>query len=829
MTKDWNAVQEEIKELSFNQKKSLEEVKELMERKYKFRASTRAYRMKLKEWGFMRHKPRKITKDSNEVRERSRSSHGESDVPNRESSATVDPTSIDTIPSTVCEKPQRWQIVENADTDAEPTFMSLLGRARDLQPSFDPWSEARTRASGIVLDMLSAILDKDSEKLEKLIVENVNHVNDPIGLPFDSPNSRFFGHPALSQMVILQHSDQKLLDIACGMPCGPIIWVLLSHGATGSKHPLGTDLALHNAIKNGRPYTVQALLVPGRSNVNGVPGTSWKPLLQAVFWNVPEVVRILLTRGADIEDAGPSPMSTGSHTALQLCLEYRATNYLNQTAKERCHQILKMLLDAGANTHVALVEGATQSPFEVFIRPWQGVPYWTMGLTETELDCFRIFVSKGANSQAQFDGYPCRSLSSTTFEHQVIWHSTPSIARLLIDSFAICPHSNGSSLLHELLGSCSEAKRHPVDTLRDLEVLLQKGVDPNLADINGATPLEKCIKQCPAVDLVARLQMLLERGADPESKGYSGVQPYVSAARTFEQPLLSEVMEALVLKIRGRYIRHVDGVPHTWANGIFPISETQSYEQVMSCTRKTGDFMLNMQSMIPGDAQQVFQRAYFTVVSKHFLDTMTRVAKMKMLNTNEKNEIVWVISMRKVVDCPEYKFDQELVVALLDPQPFPSMALDMSAEATRASTLPQESTSSTIASPASSLTITGNATSPQVHTLFQFNSNSSATSDQAISTSKSPVEATSLVDDYFIPSTTQIRWHDPCAQPKPGDLNKAAAAVLEFSCSVCGAATLLTKNELEKHGVEHAHSESCTEVGCTRRFCAAKRINEVLL
>jgi hypothetical protein len=39
MTKDWDAVQHEIKELSFGQRKPLEEVKELMERKYEFRAS----------------------------------------------------------------------------------------------------------------------------------------------------------------------------------------------------------------------------------------------------------------------------------------------------------------------------------------------------------------------------------------------------------------------------------------------------------------------------------------------------------------------------------------------------------------------------------------------------------------------------------------------------------------------------------------------------------------------------------------------------------------------------------------------------------------------
>jgi len=39
MTKDWELVQGEIKDLSFKQKKPLEEIKELMERKYKFQAS----------------------------------------------------------------------------------------------------------------------------------------------------------------------------------------------------------------------------------------------------------------------------------------------------------------------------------------------------------------------------------------------------------------------------------------------------------------------------------------------------------------------------------------------------------------------------------------------------------------------------------------------------------------------------------------------------------------------------------------------------------------------------------------------------------------------
>jgi hypothetical protein len=224
--------------------------------------------------------------------------------------------------------------------------------------------------------MLGAILDGDCSRLESLVMENIDHINDPIGMPFETPNSRFFGHPIMNQMVIGQHSDQTLLDVACGMPCGPGVWVLLTLGAKGSRHPLGTDLALHNAIKNGRPYTVQALVRPGRSNVNGVPGTSWKPLLQAVFWNHPEIVRILLRKGAHLEDAGLSPRGSGYQTALQLCLDRRAAEYHQDLVREKCNEILRQLLEAGANIHAAPPAGSTTTNFEMFVQPFQKTPFW---------------------------------------------------------------------------------------------------------------------------------------------------------------------------------------------------------------------------------------------------------------------------------------------------------------------------------------------------------------------------------------------------------------------------------------------------------------------
>jgi ankyrin repeat protein len=661
------------------------------------------------------------------------------------------------------------------------------------------------------MDMLGAILENESTKLERLLMEHNDHVNDPIGMPFETPSSRFFGHPVTNQMVIGQHPGQTLLDVACGMPCSPVIWVLLSFGAKGTRHPLGTDLALHNAIKNGRPYTVQALLRPGRSEVNGVPGTTWTPLLQTVFWNHPEVVRILIRKGANLEDKGLSPRGSGYQTPLQLCLDRRVADYHEEKVRDKCNQILKQLLEAGADIHVSPGEGRTASAFEIFTQPWQTTPFWGTKLSAVELDCLRLFIRRGANLRSLFSGCSCRSVRCTTFEHQALWHSTPDVARLIIDSLPHNAMANATCLLHEILGSCPDAKRHPADTLRDIQVLLQRGADPNLVDANGIVPLRKCIQECPAVDLVDRLKMLVNAGADPEDEDREGIQPFVLAARTFEEPLLSEVMQVLVGKMRGAYRCIIDGVPRTWSAKHFPIDDTQTYEQVMSSARSTGDFKLATRDMIPEDIRETFQRAYFSIVSKNFLDTMTRTAKSRMLNSRDKDEIIWIVGMRRGIDLPEYRFDQELVMALLDPQPTLDLPVQF-AEESSASGLPTSNMTHDI-SP---------VRSPQ-RAPWQFNPNNTTIApppEAQASRIQSPEHS---MDDVMVPATTLIRWHNPESSGEPGNADKTVAFVLRFECDTCDDGVLLTKKEQEKHAIEHAHSNTCFDEACMRRFCMAKR------
>ena len=79
--------------------------------------------MKLKEWGFMRHKPRRTAPKRND-------DHDEEEQDERDSSATVEPMSVEPTPTALCQKQGGWQVLSDTElAEAEPTFMGLLHQA----------------------------------------------------------------------------------------------------------------------------------------------------------------------------------------------------------------------------------------------------------------------------------------------------------------------------------------------------------------------------------------------------------------------------------------------------------------------------------------------------------------------------------------------------------------------------------------------------------------------------------------------------------------------------------------------------------------------------
>lgn len=532
--------------------------------------------------------------------------------------------------------------------------------------------------------------------------------------------------------------------------------------------------------------------------MNGLPGTPWKPLLQATFWNVPDVVRILLDKGANVNDAMPwleGPLKT----TLQFCLTRRTEKYSNHIVRERSEKILKMLLDAGATIDLPSSE-ASDKPFALFLQPWQGDPHWVAKVSATEMDCLEAFVRKGADLQTNFNGFPCGSIRGHTFEHQVLWHSTPKMARLFIDHAFPAPGSNGSNLLNEILGCCPDTKRHPAETLRDMEVLISRGADPNTPDINGDLPLRKVVERCPAVDIIPRLKALLDGGADPEIKGRNGVLPFVLAARSFDEPLMSQVMHLMVEKCRGKYTMTFHGITSTWSPDYLPIPSDPSFVQVMWYSGQNGDFMANLQRMVPQDMQSTFQRATFSVASKNFLDSTTKRAKMSLplqLTAAEKDEIQQIISFRQSMGLPEYQFDQAFVMSLLMP---PATLL-----------LSHQTPISCTAATASNILATAPSHSLALPPSSQPLSRSSSSSSNASTSS------------FFVASTTQIRWPGIGRATRPSDVEKAKGALLKYRCKSCNDGNLLTREEYDRHEAEHWHTLTCDEPTCKRRFCVAER------
>lgn len=723
-------------------------------------------------------------------------------------------------------KPGGWQLVSNDHLPAaEPSFMGMLRQTveyvvdaivrfsvlinHSLQPSSEihVWMQDAIVASDSLHSMLECILVQDSEKLEKILLEHVDEVNDPIGLPFELPSGRFANHPATSQMVIMQHPRQTLLDIACGMPNGPIVWVLLTYGAKSSTHPLGSDLALHNAIKNGRHLTVQALLTPGRSDVNGLSNTRWRPLLQAVFWTGPTVVSVLLKRGARVDDVGPSPTSSGMYTALQLCLERRAREYGDEDVRSKCNDNLKLLLDAGANIHLPPPEGSTAGPFEKFIEPWHNYENWNMRLSWAETECLGKFVEKGADVSAKFFGTPCAASSSNTFIHQALWHSPLNISRRVVHSFSAAAPLSGVSILHEVVGSCADAKRHCEEVTNDIELLLERGVDSNMLDIFGHSPLRKCIEQASKSDVLAITQKLLDGGANPENEDADGVQPYVVAARTLHDPLRHEILQNMLKKMRGHHTKTQEGRTYKWEPGLFPIPEQPTYQQTLACTKADDDLRLSMHEMIPIDVGPAFQRAYLAIISGRLLDKTSKAAAATKISEKDRWDIILTLSLRKGADLPDYQFDQALVINLLG---FPKINTG------------ELSSSSTPQNVAESCENEVDANAVPAYQPFQFNTSSPATLAR---TSSAPQQShgSPTSNDAFVGDTTQLRWPNPESAKAPAP---ATAYVLQYKCGECGDERLLTKTESRKHEVEHAHTAQCHVPGCSRRFCRELRKRE---
>ena len=484
------------------------------------------------------------------------------------------------------------------------------------------------------------------------IRESINH---PLGLPFKL-NSQLRHQAVLQHCILLEHQGQTLLDIASSLPSVAALRLLLNHGAASSVHPLGTDLSLYNAIKNGRVPNVEALLEAG-SNPNGLPGCTWRPLRQAAFLDYPAIVRILLDHGAEVN---PPLENVPFKSPLQLVLDRRAAEYQNPKVRETTEEILRMLLYAGAKVVVDASDDLDgRTPFETFLEPWRTDPQWSTNLSSADCDCLQYFVTKGANLHVQFTPSLCAADYGYTFEHQTLWHVEPAAARLLIDYANVRPGGNGANVLHEIVGACPQAKRHPADTVRDMEVLLRRGCDPDAIDDEGYTPLTRCLEFSPANDVLERINLLLRYGkATPLLRDGNGRIPVFMAIRLFTNPLQLQLAEALV----SHYGISLGADTH-WLMNYFPIADGITCEEVQKYTYH-GPLGTEALRRLPRDVRYTFQQAALSAATRKFLDGAVRCWPKSLLY--QSLQILDTLRIRQSARLPEYGFPQAFALELLE-------------------------------------------------------------------------------------------------------------------------------------------------------------------
>lgn len=141
-------------------------------------------------------------------------------------------------------------------------------------------------------------------------------------------------------------------------------------GARGPLHDL------HRAAGQGSVERVIDLLSRGPIDVDQGDPRMWTPLMCAAVWGFSRVVRVLLSRGANVAIANDD-----GFTALHIAAQYGrlpvitdlikagasleavtsiGSTHLNVAAQEGFSEVVKALIEAGANADSLMADGTTQ-------------------------------------------------------------------------------------------------------------------------------------------------------------------------------------------------------------------------------------------------------------------------------------------------------------------------------------------------------------------------------------------------------------------------------------------------------------------------------------
>ncbi|KAL9097442.1 MAG: hypothetical protein Q9165_000338 [Trypethelium subeluteriae] len=308
------------------------------------------------------------------------------------------------------------------------------------------------------------------------------------------------------------------LAIACNRSHTEIVRILLNAGA--HVDPPGSSPLLL-ACRMGNITVVEDLLAAGATvDSSAYNHNEDSPLVVACFHNHTDIAKLLVHAGAQINSPQSSPLLLacrwGNMQVLESLLEAGArvnlSNHSNETesplaaaCKSGHLDIVKRLLGAGA--YISPVDcDFWELPVVLAIR--HGCP-----------EVLQALLSTGVNSSGFIDSYP-------TLAYVASGYCQAEALKVLVDFGVdvLAPSPLKHSSLHVLGALLSSHQSCPVHEIKDIvNVLLEKGLNLDMQDANGRTPLHWLAVHCKHHNNV--LERLLTRGSELEVQDEEGLTP----------------------------------------------------------------------------------------------------------------------------------------------------------------------------------------------------------------------------------------------------------------------------------------------------------------
>lgn len=159
------------------------------------------------------------------------------------------------------------------------------------------------------------------------------------------------GDPALVDLLITARADVNARDETYQMT--PIAWANEEGRREMVRHlyERGAEVDLHQAAAYGLVDHVKDLVRSSRRQVNAVVG-GWTPLQLATIWGHPEVVELLLSRGADPLVRDPYGRTTVEIARAQVATNAHGTPIVREERRreivEACARIAQLLEQRGS-------------------------------------------------------------------------------------------------------------------------------------------------------------------------------------------------------------------------------------------------------------------------------------------------------------------------------------------------------------------------------------------------------------------------------------------------------------------------------------------------